>query len=67
MSNHPTSGRCKRCGAELPRVVEERDMVLWGYHVDKQEEVQERRELARENGRKVGGDALDRGARCHRL
>ena len=54
MSNHPTSGRCKRCGAELPRVVEERDVVLWGYHVDKQEEVQERRELARENGRKVG-------------
>ena len=35
-------------------MVEERDVVLWGYHVDKQEEVQERRELARENGRKVG-------------
>ena len=53
MSNHPTSGRCKRCGAELPRVVEDRDVVLWGYHVDKQEEVQDRRELARENGRKA--------------
>ena len=45
MSNHQTAGRCKRCGAEPPRVVEERDVVLWGYHVDKQEEVQERRKV----------------------
>ena len=34
-------------------MVEDRDVVLWGYHVDKQEEVQDRRELARENGRKA--------------